>query len=300
MWHNPLLEPLRPCLSAQPVEGYSDLYDFLDGSWFLSLPTGFFPTSYYGAPIGAHGELRSVCWEVVDIAESDSRLEVRVVGNSIRTPLRVERTWTLFSGSKSLIWRERVINRSTKDRPVSWLHHPAFGGPLVDGGELRVSCREVAVYEGFDPDQVQVQPGYRGDWPWVPETELGGGQQRDCSRVPPAGSGKDHSIMLTGFDIGWGCLWNPGLDLGFGLRWDETIFPWAWSWMNAGGPEDYPLWGQGHLATLQPGTSPVGRFEDLVESGQVRFIPAQGSLETVFVSGFLIDPDAPLALPELN
>lgn len=298
MWHNPLLEPSGTCLSAQPVEGNSDLYDFLDGSWFLSLPTGFFPTSYFGAPIGAHGEIRSVCWEVVEITETDSRLDVRLVGNSVRTPFRVERTWTLLSGSRSLIWKERIINRSTRERPVSWLHHPAFGGPIVDGAELRVACREVGVYAGFDPEQVQVQPGYRGAWPWVPETPLGGGQQRDCSRVPPAGSGKDHSIMLTGFDIGWGCLWNSKLQLGFGLRWDETVFPWAWSWMNAGGPEDYPLWGRGHLATLQPGTSPVAPFPELVESGQVLTIPAGDFKETTFVSGFLSDPEVPLNLPE--
>jgi hypothetical protein len=171
---------------------------------------------------------------------------------------------------------------------------------MVDGAELRASCRKVAVYAGLDPESVQVQPGFEGEWPFVPETELGGGQRRDCSLVPPIGSGKDHSIMMTEFDIGWGCIWNSNLNLGFGLRWDETFFPWAWSWMNAGGPDDYPLWGRGHLATLQPGTSPIGPFEDLVESGQIRSIPAGGSLETVFVSGFLNDPDAPLQLPAWN
>ncbi len=182
---------------------------------------------------------------------------------------------------------------------MSWLHHPAFGGPLVEGAELRVACREVAVYHGFDPEKTQLQPGYRGKWPWVPETPLGGRQQRDCSRVPEAGSGKDHSIMVTGFDAGWGCLWNPKLQLGFGLRWDETVFPWAWSWMNAGGPDDYPLWGRGHLATLQPGTSPVAPFPELLESGQVLTIPAGGFRETAFASGFISDPGDPLDLPEL-
>ena len=70
--------------------------------------------------------------------------------------------------------------------------------------------------------------------------------------------------------------------------------------MNAGGSEDYPLWGRGHLATLQPGTSPIAPFEDLVKSEQVRSIPGEGFLETVFVSGFITDPDAPLSLPVLN
>lgn len=296
LWHNPLLETLNPSLYSQPVEGCSDLYDYLDGSWFVSLPTGFFPIKYYGAPIGAHGELRAVPWEVTEINETASSLEVKIIGNSIRTPIRVERTWTLLPDSRSLFWHERIVNRSSKPRSVSWMHHPAFGGPLVEGGELRVSCRKTAIYAGFDPEQVQVVPGTEGEWPWVQETPKGGGQVRDCSKVAPAGSGKEHSIMLTEFDLGWGCLWNSALKLGFGLRWDETMLPWAWSWMEAGGLEDYPLWGQSHLVTLQPGTSPIGTFDDLLKSGQVREIPAGGSIETSFISGFLSDPDTPFDL----
>lgn len=104
--------------------------------------------------------------------------------------------------------------------------------------------------------------------------------------------------MLTEFERGWGCVWNPGLGLGFGLRWDESFFPYAWSWMEAGGLQDYPLWGEGHLVTIQPGTSPVAPFPDLVESGDVLQVPAYGKLSTRFICGFVEDPETPWGLPE--
>lgn len=298
LWHNPVLENPGCHLYAQPVTDRTDLYDTLDGSWFVSLPTGFMPTNYYGAPIGAHGELRAVPWKVTSITQEQGALVVSLHGNSVRTPFRIERRWILQADSRCLIWEETVVNRSGVDRPLFWMHHPSFGGPLVNGAELHIDCRKVGVYGGLDPNQVQVQPGYQGQWPHIPETPRGGGEIRDCSRVAPAGSGKEHSIMLTEFERGWGCVWNPGLGLGFGLRWDESFFPYAWSWMEAGGLQDYPLWGEGHLVTIQPGTSPVAPFPDLVESGDVLQVPAYGKLSTRFICGFVEDPETPWGLPE--
>ena len=296
IWKNPLLRPRRTLLT-QPVARNSDLYDVLDGSWFVSLPTGFFPAEYFGAPIGAHGELRAVPFDVEILEESRERVCVKVVGKCIRTPFVLERTWELGRGSDVLAWDERLLNRSGTDRPCSWLHHPAFGGALIQGAELRVPARTIATYDFKRDVGSQVRQGYRGEWPYIPTTAADG-PMRDCSRVPEAGSGLDHSVQLTDLEVGWGCLWNPPLRRGFALRWDERVFPWAWSWAHSGGIQDYPMWGQGHLITLQPGTSPVGPFSELVSSGQVAWVPAGGSIETRFLSGFTDQPDEPWVLKD--
>lgn len=294
MWKNPLLQPPRLALLAQPIERNSDLYDVLDGSWFVSLPAGFFPTSYYGAPIGAHGEFRALPFAVEVLEESRERVRVKVTGRSVRTPFVLERVWELAAGSEVLVWEETLTNRSNRDRPCAWLHHPAFGGELIHGAELRVPARTIATYDFKRDVGSQIKQGYRGAWPHIPVTA--DGSMRDCSRVPPQGSGLDHSVQLTDFSVGWGCLWNQARRLGFALRWDEKRFPWAWSWANAGGIADYPLWGHGHLITLQPGTSPVGRFDELLESGQVAWVPAGGALSTRLLSGFTAGPDEPWPL----
>jgi hypothetical protein len=184
-----------------------------------------------------------------------------------------------------LHWRETVENRAATPLPIAWLHHPTFGGALLDGAELVAPARTVRVFKADDPESIQLQAGYRGRWPRVPERE--GGGVRDCSVVPAAGSGKDHSVQLTDFEAGWGCIWNDRRQLGFAMEWDLDKFPYAWSWASSGGIPYYPLWGEGHIITLQPSTSPVGRFQDLVEAGEVLQVPAQGKVSTVLKTGFV-------------
>ena len=58
IWRNPQLEVARTSVLDQPMQGGSDLYDVMDGSWYVSLPNGFFAGDYFGAPLGTHGELR--------------------------------------------------------------------------------------------------------------------------------------------------------------------------------------------------------------------------------------------------
>lgn len=286
MFKNPNVVRPQAQLMTQPVKTNSDLYDVLDGSWFVSAPTGFFPVDYFGAPIGAHGEFRSLNWETTIEKDSGDILRVRVTGHSVRTPFVLERVWELAYDSRILSWEETLHNRSGRSRPCAWLHHPSFGGDLIKGAELKVRANTIVTHHF---DRTQVQPGFRGRWPEVPLN----GQEgvRNCSLVPEEGNGVDHSIQITDFEVGWGCLWNAKQRLGFAMRWDEQFFPWAWSWAHAGGIEDYPMWGQGHLITLQPSTSPVGVFDDLVGAGQVLEVPAKSSVKTRMLTGFTNDPD---------
>jgi len=299
MWKNAMVQPPRLHPLGQPMERNSDLYDVLDGSWFLSLPTGWFPADYFGAPVGAHGEFRSIPFEVEILEQNRHLVRLRAVGKSVRTPFVIDRIWTLERDSEVLEWEEVLTNRSNQPRPCAWLQHPAFAGELVRGAELRLPAKTIATYNFNRPMGSQITQGYKGTWPHIPEST---GGVRDCSKVPEAGSGQDHSVQATDLAVGWGCVWNQKMRRGFALRWDEKLFPWAWSWARGGGScvppvgEDYPLWGQGPLITLQPSTSPVGPFAELVASKQVATVPAQGSMRTRFLSGFCDQPDEPWQL----
>ena len=127
----------------------------------------------------------------------------------------------------------------------------------------------------------------------VPERETG--RMRDCSFVSAPDSGKDHSVQLSDFEGGWGCIWNERLKRGFSLQWDLATFPYAWSWNLGGGAVRYPLWGDGHLITLQPSTSPVGRFPDLLKRGELLTVPAKGSVSTEMQTGFVDQARGPWA-----
>jgi hypothetical protein len=154
----------------------------------------------------------------------------------------------------------------------------------------------VQVFKAGNPKALQLRAGYSGKWPFVPERV--GGAMRDCSVVAPAGSGKDHSVQLTDFDAGWGCIWNERRRLGFAMEWELDKFPYAWSWNSSGGIPHYPLWGEGHIITLQPSTSPVGHFADVVKSGELLHVPAGGSISTTMSTGFVSSAMGPWSAGE--
>lgn len=293
IWQNPCGQPPRPRLLDQPIAGGSDLFDVMDGSWYVSLPNGFFAGDYFGAPLGTHGELRAVPWIVEEIEGTASELTVTLRGRSVRTPFDYVRELTVRAGGALMEWRETVQNRSAEAMPIAWLQHPAFGGPLLDGARLLTPARTVRVAPADDPTAIQLQSGYSGAWPHVPERL--GGALRDCRIVPAANSGLDHSVQLTDFDAGWGCVWNEQRKLGFSMQWDLDIFPYAWSWACGGGVKRYPLWGEGHLITLQPSTSPVGRFPQLLDAGAVRRVPARGEVTAAMKTGFVNVAEGPWA-----
>lgn len=296
IWKNPCVQPPRARMLDQPVRGGSDLYDVMDGSWYVSLPNGFFAGDYFGAPLGTHGELRGLPWDVTEIVAGKSEVRVTLVGKSVRTPLVYRRELTLQRDSALLHWRETLANRCAEPLPVAWLQHPTFGGPLLDGARLITPARTVRVFAGDDPAALQLTGGYEGRWPLVPERV--GGRMRDCSVVSPAGSGLDHSVQLADFTGGWGCVWNGRRALGFALEWELRTHPYAWSWHCSGGHRHYPLWGEGHIITLQPSTSPVGRWPDLLRAGAVLTVPARGSVSTTMTTGFVNTPSGPWSAPE--
>ena len=291
IWRNPYVQPARARTLDQPMGGGSDLYDVMDGSWYVSLPNGFFAGDYFGAPLGTHGELRSVPWAVTAVAATRDEVRLTLTGSSVRTPLVYVRELRLTRTSPRLEWRETLRNRWSRPLPVAWLHHPTWGGPLLDGARLVTPARTVSVFQADNPAALQLEAGFRGAWPWV--RERAGGAMRDCSVVPPAGAGRGHSVQLTEFAAGWGAVWNERRGLGFGIEWDTRVFPYAWSWCCSGDVEGYPLWGEGHIITLQPSTSPVGRWPDLLRAGAVLTVPARGEVTTTLTTGFVTTADGP-------
>jgi len=201
LWKNPLLWPPRLRALDQPHGTRSEFYDVFHGGWFVSLPNGFFPTNYYGASLGCHGELQSVPWEAEILEQSAAEVRVKLVGRSVRTPWELTREIELRANDPVVRWHERLANRSATRLPVAWLHHPGFGGPLIEGAELVTNARTVLTPPADRPELAQLRPSYRGAWPRVPEQQ--GNDLRDCSRVPGAGADVEHVVHLTDFPFGW-------------------------------------------------------------------------------------------------
>ena len=115
---------------------------------------------------------------------------------------------------------------------------------------------------------------------------------------PGAGGGRGRGTRGAShrFSLRLGAVWNEARALGFGLRWDETFFPYAWSWAAGRGNETYPTWGTCHTITLQPSTSPLLPFDRLVEANQVLWVDGHASVETKMTAGFITARTATLPL----
>ena len=148
LWKNKYNWPPRPSALDQPHGTRSEFYDVFHGGWFVSLPNGFFPATYYGASLGCHGEIQSVPWTADVLEESDERVRIRLIGHSVRTPWVLTRELELAADSTLVRWRERLDNRSTERLPVAWLQHPGFGGPLIENAELVTAARTLLTPTG--------------------------------------------------------------------------------------------------------------------------------------------------------
>lgn len=285
LWKNPQVWPPRKDSLAQPHQGRSEFYDVFHGGWFTSLPNGFFPGDYYGAAVGCHGELQSVPWQVESISQEDDSVCVTVIGRSVRTPWILRREYTLESGSSQIQWTETLHNRSAQKMPAAWLHHPGFGGPLIEGARIVTNACTVVVPPAERKELSQLEPSYVGSWPHVPLSI--GGETRDCSLVPTPDSGIEHVIHLKDFSQGCAAIWNDQRHLGFSLRWDKKIFPYAWSWASGQPGGAYPLWSGCHTITIQPSTSPMLSFPDLLQRNELLWIEAGQELSTTMSAGFI-------------
>ncbi len=278
---------------TQPSTPYGGLYDQLAGSWFLSGPIGYFPSDYHGSPIGAHGSFRSLSFEVVDFDEPARRLSL--VGASLHTPFTIERTYELVDGSPTLLWRDRIINRSGLELGCALLYHVLLGDPLARDAEIHLPATTVDTHAFERLVGSQITQGYTGSWPFVPDLD---GVPRDCSRVPPVGSGEDHSVQATGLAEGRGCIWNDALGLGVAFEWDAARLPWVWTWGRGGGAhrrpvgEQYPIWGEGPMVSLQPSTSPLREYRELLDSDELLTVAPHGAVETEVRIGFVTAPDS--------
>jgi hypothetical protein len=86
------------------------------------------------------------------------------------------------------------------------------------------------------PELVELAPDKISSWP---EAELARGGTRDLRKIPGDGTVCEHLAMLTGFSCGYGAVFSNRYRIGIGLRWDERVFPWAWTWLGWGAGRRY-------------------------------------------------------------
>ena len=158
----------------------------------------------------------------------DIELRVRLVDYAAA----VERAVSLVPGRGDVIVAERVTNESNRPVDYMWVHHPAFGAPLVaPGARIRTSASTILADAGTRRAR---QSARARNQPWL----AGRADARRSRARPVAHPGRFAQPVAAripvGFDEGKASIENDALGLACTLSWQLDVFPYAWLWQELG------------------------------------------------------------------
>ena len=231
---------------------------------------------------GQHGEVSLVPWKYAILDDTPDRVSVKLSVETLRAPLRLEKTLTLTTGSAVLHIDETLTNFADESVHFMWGHHIAFGRPFLDeGAVIDVAPCSFLVHEtmpGYEPRRFQ--PEAEAEWSQIPTPD---GETDDASIVPPFGERQQQEMgYLHELTDGWYAITNPEQRVGFGLRFDHTLFRYIWYWQQLGNvATGYPWWGRLHTTALEPFTSIQTRgLADAINNGTAMQLAAGASINT--------------------
>ena len=165
LWHTPWGLRRRGDDDARPgsAEAWLDTYA---GGWQVLLPSGGGPSSHRGVHHPYHGEACSLPWAatIATAVGGGDHVELRV--RLVDSPLLVERIVSLVPGRGEVVVAERVTNESDRPLDYMWVHHPAFGAPLVaPGARITTSASTIVADAAHDGPGNPLEPGTSHGWP---------------------------------------------------------------------------------------------------------------------------------------
>ena len=223
------------------------------GGWQVLLPSGGGPSSHRGVDHPYHGEACSLPWTATVATDADGAERVDLRVRLADSPLLLERNVSLAPERGEVVVAERVTNEGDRPLDYMWVHHPAFGSPLVaPGARIRTSASTILADAALDGPANPLEPGTSHAWPVVATRD---GRQLDVSVVPDASPGRLLLGYLSGFDEGAVSIENDDLDLVCTLYWQLDVFPYAWLWQEFGATAGAPWFGRAFTMAIEPATS---------------------------------------------
>ena len=224
--------PNRGLLSS-PSSG--TFIDYYNGGWNDILPNGGPFSTYNGAEFGQHGEISLIPWEHQIVEDSPERVAVRLWVRPIRTPFFVEKTLCLEPGRAVLTIDERVTNEAGQAMHLMWGQHIAFGRPFLDeGAVIDVPAKRFLVNDtmpNYEPRRFKINDEFR----LAARAQPPMARPSDASVVPAYGAAEAQEMAyLTELTDGWYAITNPTRQVGFGVRFDPSLFRYIWYWQQLG------------------------------------------------------------------
>ncbi|WP_319415325.1 DUF4432 family protein [Marispirochaeta aestuarii] len=286
LWHRPVAPRKAPVQSRPRGIDEHVFNDRYLGGWQECFPNGGTSVVYKNAQLPFHGELLSLDFSLKILRDTPDEVSVLLSVETLRMPFLLEKQLRLRSGSSVLEIKETMTNLSDQVLDTMWGQHPAFGPPFVDDS-CHIDfppCR--CTTERSEPwPESKIHYAVEFDWPNAP---LRDGGFRDLSVIPAPDARLTELVFLHGFNEGWYGVTNGNKKVGFGLRWDASLFPYLWFWQVFGGFSDYPWFRRNYNFALEPFSSfPESGLLKAIENGTaLRFGPHETKETTILAVAY--------------
>jgi hypothetical protein len=265
MWHSYVGLPHFTHTILSKANPGGPFIDYYPGGWQELFPSAGDDCVYRGAHLGIHGEVCLLPWSYRIERDDPEEVSVTFSVRTLRTPFHLQKRLTLGAETAALIIEEKVRNESGETLDFMWGHHPALGAPFLDS-----SCRifmppcTVLTPDEYTSASSRLERKQRSPWPLVRGRE---GGDIDLSRIPGIEAGSHDMAYMTDLTGGWYAIVNEHRQVGFGMRWDEALFPCVWFWQVYRGGTGYPWFHSTYVAALEPVSSYPSPLTKAIESG---------------------------------
>jgi hypothetical protein len=259
------------------------------GGWQVVFPNCGSAVEYRGVLLDFHGEAARTAWTLEGTEIKDGEASVSAGIALQKSPFHIHRKVTIRSGEPMFSITETITNECPDAIDCMWLHHPAFGPPLVSPEcVVQSGARVMESDDSYDVPGNDLPLGNRWEWPRARNKR---GEEVDLSRIPPPGSGYSRILYLQDFAKSWYALTNHALKLGAGMVWDGNVLPYATFWQETGGVRGYPFYGNAYELAIEPSSSYPGQgLTRVMETTKNHLTLAPGEKRTVNLRFVFIEP----------
>lgn len=264
-----------------------NFYDFWEGGWQEVIPNFSYGVEYREIEEGMHGEVCMIPWEHQIIEDSPSKVSIKFMVRTYRTPFYLEKTMTLKKDDPKLYVSEKLINEGYADIDLNWTHHPTFGRAFIDDSTI-IDVPKNKIRFVLKPENVRKYDEVIDDNIRWPKFRGYSGKDIDFSKSPTIVDKNQSTdeICLGELEKGWYAVTNLGNKVGFGMKWDRQIFPYIWIWRMYGkGCKEGPWWGRVTCMALElcSSLSPIGLIETIKNNTAIKMKPQQ-EINTSFMA----------------
>ncbi|MCL5072437.1 MAG: hypothetical protein M1308_16330 [Actinobacteria bacterium] len=219
-----------------------NFFDYYEGGWFEAFPNFGHQTKYKETELGFHGEICLLSWDYQIIEDNSSIISIKFSIRTVRTPFLIEKIFTLKKEDPKLYISEKIKNEGYATINFIWNQHPTFGGIFLDESII-IDIPDNRINFVSKPENL-INKTINEKWPII---EGYTGKKIDFSKSPlleDENQGIDQ-ICLSNLKDSWYAITNLNKNTGFGMRWDNKIFPYIWIMRSYGkGNKIAPWWGR--------------------------------------------------------